>query len=183
MEQSDYFDWLCEMVCVDGRYNDESYYHLAKILFDEEFYWSLDYDDDRAADGLALRSRYRYEGGTEYPEGTCSVLEMLIALADRMEQHLDELDGECKTPIYFWAMLENLHLEGYSDAMFESRHPDSWPSLKRSIVSKLHHWMDRDIGYDGVGGIFPLSDPKRDQRNVDFWYQANAYILEHYYDD
>lgn len=180
MEYTDYFYWLCEMVCVDGRYNDQSFYHLAEILHRTEFFWSVDYDDDRADDGIALRSRYRYEGGEEQPDGTCSVFEMLVALADRMEQSLDELDGECKTPIFFWEMIENLHLEGYSDSVFNSRPEETWAHLERRIQKKLDRWMDRQIGYDGKGGIFPLKEPSRDQRFVDYWYQANAYMMENY---
>lgn len=183
MEYSDYFYWLCEMVCIDGRYNDQSFYKLADILFQEEYYWSLDYDEDRAGDGLELRSRYRYEGGQEYPEGPCSVFEMLVALADRMEQIMDELDGECKTPMFFWKMIENLRLDGYSDELFESRSPKSHPNLRKQICSKLYRWMDRHFAPNGGGGLFPLEHPRKDQREVDYWYQANAYIMEQYWED
>lgn len=182
MDRSDYFYWLCEMVCVDGRYNDTSYYRLAELLFQEEFYWVVDYDEDRADDGLEMRNRYRYEGGQEDPgSGTCSVFEMLVALADRMEQILDELDGECKTPIFFWQMIENLTLDRFSDEYFERLSESAQRSAEQRILKKLHKWMDRDIDYNGKGGIFPLRQPKRDQRDLDFWYQANAYILEEYW--
>lgn len=180
MEHSDYFYWLCEMVCIDGRYNDQSFYKLAEILFEEEYYWSLDYDDDRAGDGLELRSRYRYEGGEEQPGGMCSVFEMLIALADRMEQLMDELDGECKTPMFFWEMIENLHLDRYSDELFEHRGEKGYNNLRKQICSKLYRWMDRHFRSDGDGGLFPLKNPRKDQREVDYWYQANAYLTEHY---
>lgn len=179
MDRSDYFYWLCEMVCIDGRYNDQSFYELAEILFEEEYYWSLDYDDDRAGDGLELRRRYKYEGGEENPEGTCSVLEMIIALADRMEQIMDELDGECKTPMFFWEMIENLHLDGYTDELFEER-PNAHDNFKKQIRSKIYRWMDRSFKANGDGGLFPLENPQRDQREVDYWYQANSYIMEHY---
>lgn len=183
MERSDYYYWLCEMVCIDGRYNDQSFYRLADILFEEEYYWSLDYDDDRAGDGLELRSRYRYEGGEEDPTGMCSVFEMLIALADRMEQLLDELDGECKTPMFFWEMIENLHLDGYSDELFEKRGERGYPSLRKQVCSRLYRWMDRHFTAAGEGGLFPLEYPRKDQRLVDYWYQANAYIAENYRED
>lgn len=182
MDRSDYFYWLCEMVCIDGRYNDQSFYELAKILFEEEYYWSLDYDDDRAGDGLELRRRYKYEGGEENPDGTCSVLEMIIALADRMEQIMDELDGECKTPMFFWEMIENLHLDGYTDELFEER-PKAYDNFKKQIRSKIYRWMDRSFKANGDGGLFPLENPQRDQRKVDYWYQANAYIMEQYRED
>lgn len=181
MERTDYFYWLCEMVCIDGRYSDQQYYHLAEILWNEEFYWSNPYDSDRAGDGLSLRDCYIYEGGHNEelpPSIICSVFEMLVALADRMEQSLDELDGECKTPIFFWQMIENLSLENFTDSVFEgSKNPDN---LTRRVKKKLELWMDRRFDDDGEGGLFPLRSPRYDQRTVDFWYQANAYILENY---
>lgn len=183
MEYSDYFYWLCEMVYIDGRYNDQSFYKLAEILFEEDYYWRISYDDDRAGDGLDLRHRYKYEGGEEDPDGSCSVLEMLIALADRMEQIMDELDGECKTPMFFWQMIENLRLDGYSDDAFQNRTGAAYNRFKQQILKKLYFWMDRKFSYNGKGGLFPLKHPRKDQREVDYWYQANAYIMEQYWED
>ena len=38
--------------------------------------------------------------------------------------------------------------------------------------------IDRDYDASGFGGIFPLRRPAEDQRKVELWYQAAAYILE-----
>lgn len=175
----DYFEWLCELVCVDGRYTDESYWTLAKELYDTEFYWSLDMDADRAADGVALRYRYLNDGGNDRYEGECNVLEMLVALADRLDTIIDELDGEDRTPILFWNMIDNLGLSNFSDHMFDD-YPERVHTFHRRIIRKLEKWLDRDITYNGEGGLFPLQRPRSDQRNVDIWYQANAYLLEEY---
>jgi hypothetical protein len=32
----------------------------------------------------------------------------------------------------------------------------------------------------GLGGMFPLEDPREDQRAIEIWYQMMAYINENY---
>lgn len=175
----DYFVWLCEIVHVDTGYSDESFWSLAKILWNTDFIWILDMDLDRAEDGIALRERYSRIGGTYNYSGPCTVLEMLIALADRMDCVLDELDGECKIPLYFWEMINNLGLSSYSDLKF-TQNEDQRDHYYQEIDAILDNWMNRNIGYDGMWGLFPLRNPKEDQRDIDIWYQANAYMLENY---
>lgn len=174
---SDYFIWLCETVCVDGRYSDETYWTLAEILWGTEFTYILDMDADREADGVALRRRYRSCGGSDIYTGPCTVLEVLVALAGRMYDILDELDGEDKTPMLFWLMIDNLGLSNYSDTAF-SDYPDRAGLFERRIRKRLHAWLYRHINYNGEGGLFPLRNPRYDQRDIDIWYQANAYMIE-----
>lgn len=171
----DYFCWLCETVCVDGRYTDNAYWMLAKNLWNTDFRWSLDMDENRAADGKGFRYRYECEGGTDTYNGPCTVLEVLVALADRMDTCMDELDGECRIPMYFWEMIENLGLEEFDDQFFIQGGDDDG-----EIDYILERWLNRDYSYDGNGGIFPLKNPKEDQRNVELWYQMNAYLMENY---
>lgn len=175
----DYFVWLCEMVCVDGRYADESYWVLAKALWNTDYYYTIDMDADREADGMALRDRYAREGGLDGYDGPCTVLEVLIALADRMDCMLDELDGECKTPIFFWEMIENLGLENYSDTCFED-YPRRVHSFRNRIDETLETWLGRLFEHNGRGSPFPLHHSRMDQRETDLWYQANAYMIEKY---
>lgn len=180
----DYFSWLCEMVCVDGRYTDEAYWILAKALWDTDFTWILPMDESRAKDGEYLRYLYELDGGTDGYDGPCTVLEMLVALADRMDSVLDELDGEKRISLYFWEMIDNLGLSKYSDMALMS-HGDGYDVIlegreREGIDIILEDWMDRRIDYDGTGGLFPLKHPREDQRGVNIWYQCNAYMLENY---
>lgn len=180
----DYFSWLCEMVCVDGRYTDEAYWILAKTLWDTDFEWIIPIDENRARNGTYLRYLYELDGGTDSYDGPCTVLEMLIALAKRMDDILDELDGECRISMYFWEMIDNLGLIKYSDNNL--RCPGTGYDVilegveREGIDQILEDWMQRRIDYDGTGGLFPLRDPREDQRSVDIWYQCNAYMIENY---
>lgn len=183
----DYFCWLCEMVCVDGRYTDEAYWVLAKTLWDTDFFWLIEMDENRAMDGLYLRNRYEHEGGTDGYNGPCTVLEVLIALADRIDMVLDEVDGEFRVPIYFWEMLDNLGLTKYTDGSIIGTESGYGYSLEKDDLERddidyiLERWMNRKYDSDGYGGLFPLRNPKEDQRDVELWYQASAYIIERYF--
>ena len=47
-------------------------------------------------------------------------------------------------------------------------------------MAKLNKWMNRDIGYDGSGGLFPLKNPPGDERKVEIMYQMYAYVHENF---
>lgn len=177
--ESDYFIWLCEMVCVDGRYTDESYWILAKQLWDIDYEWIMEQDENRSKSVSILRHRYLAEGGKEWHDEIPSVLEVLIMLSDAIFDMLDELDGEDRRPMYFWEMIDNLGLIDFTDNRFRQL-PDrnSWDF--RRIRQRIDVWLDRRFDYDGTGSPFPLQKPREDQRNVELWYQMNAYIIENY---
>ena len=42
--------------------------------------------------------------------------------------------------------------------------------------------MSRDFDYNGYPGMFPLRKPIMDQRSVETWYRANAYMIEEYFE-
>lgn len=180
----DYFCWLCEMVCVDGRYADEAYWVLAKTLWNTDFIWALERDKNRIEDGLYLRDIYAHEGGTDGYDGPCTVLEVLVALADRIDTMLDEVDGENRVAMYFWEMIENLGLGSFTDEYFiggESGYDLILDHDEKDPIDHiLEQWMYREFEYDGYGSPFPLKDAKEDQRAIELWYQANAYIIERY---
>lgn len=171
-----YFYWLCSIVNADDP--DESFCHLLWVLFNREFYWTIEHDDNRAADGLYLRKDYAEAEFVDYRdlglEGSCSVLEMLIALACRINDELLWNPNEDKTVSIFWSMLSNLGFDGMSDEYWND---GLWVDAINFRVDTL---LDRAYSWDGSGGLFPLKTAKTDQRKVEIWYQANAYVLENY---
>lgn len=157
----------------------EDYGVLFDILYETEFTWKIDRDADRAEDGKDLRIRFAEESGMDLPDSVrdwpCSFLEMLIALAYSIEEQItyDPQFGN-QTASWFWTMMGNLHLDAMDDdMMFECGL--MMDAEVRDICDKV---MNRDYRADGYGGMFPLQEPYEDQRGVEIWYQANAYILE-----
>lgn len=176
--KTEYFQWLCELIHVET--GGASYWLLMKDLHSKEFTSGvITNDDNRAMDGMQLREEYivdsPYIDGPDI-EGPCSMLEMLIALARRIDFELSTPDDTRDlTPSYFWEMIENLGLMAYSD--------DVYISLNGmfEVNNVVSMFLAREYKKNGRGGLFPLKKSKEDQRGVEIWYQMNAYLMEHYY--
>lgn len=147
-----------------------TYWKLFQQLRDTEFVWFVHNDDNRVEDGRELR-RYFLDDirvseddvDQRWFHRSCSVLEMLIGLAIRIE-----FDAEFTVAKWFWEMLSNSGLSGYVDWRYDAR-------AVEDIVQRI---LWRTYNHDGDGGLFPLRHPELDQRHVELWYQAQAYLQE-----
>lgn len=161
-----YFRWLLKEIDYDTVKEEVADYSLLlQYLFEREFYWDVPHDDNRAADGVRLR----IEANAIYDFGKCSILEMMVALARRIDREIvPDFDRGNNTPKWFWAMVDNC-----GACKYDNRHWDE--DAVHYIFSMI---LYRGYGKDGKGGFFPLSKPKKDQRKVELWYQMQAYIIE-----
>lgn len=169
-----YFDWMYQLV-VDDRYS-ESYHKLFSKLFDTDFTYTIPMDGNRAEDGIDLRYRFGHE--CLYPDSMiacllddrpCSILEMMIALALRCEEHImDDPEIGDRTGKWFWIMLDNLGLGSMTDENYD-------PILVNDII---HRFLSHEYCRNGEGGLFTISNPPHDMRNTDIWYQMNWYLSE-----
>lgn len=158
---------------------------LFDIMMDTKFVWSEDIprDEDRAADGRYLRLRFAEEEDLEIPDEIlgypCSFLEFLVALAYSIE---DEIMYDPEEPDraseWFWTMMRNAGLSQYDDAMMLGGRTLT-DQLASSCIDKI---MKRRYEPNGDKGLFPLKHPAVDQRDVEIWYQANAYFIEEYFE-
>ena len=165
-----YFTWLYSQVdSVRTRNPSRTYWKLLKQLYTKEFVWIIPNDDNRAEDGRDLRYEFIEDQGLNYVDPDwlhlgCSMLEMLVALSRRLF-----FEAEEKPRWWFWHLIENLGLSGYTDAV-------DIPTNKVNDVLDRVIW--RTYSRSGNGGLFPLKKPSRDQRDVEIWYQLSAYLLE-----
>jgi len=174
MEENRYFDFLCSLV---GRSNEYS------ILLDElhgiEYYSLIPNDDDRGEDGKHLRQLFLDEvgphGSSSLPKSDCTVLEMLIGLSYRLEFETAQSRWEKKPSEWFWILVDNLGLSSWDNEGFDE-HREDW----EVPVEQVGGMLSREYESNGIGGLFPLKDPKKDQRRVEIWYQMSAYIMENY---
>lgn len=175
--KQDYFQWLCELVYIDSK--KDSYWILAKKLHETNFIWLVPNDDNRASDGIELRKEYfperSYKDYRRWNDNPCSVFEMLIALARRIDFDVKDPDDRRDfTHRYFWEMLDNLGLMQYDDDHYYERNgPIDCPAI-------LSNFLHREYCSNGEGGLFPLRHRGQDQRYVEIWYQMNAYVNERY---
>lgn len=152
---------------VDERF---TYDELFKHLYSYDFTWSdsVPGDINRAEDGLQLRHDLGFNDILQ--DKPCSVLEMLIALAVRIEQDLmyDSEEGD-RTAQWFWEMIVNMGLGSQYDRNYN-------PAYVNSCIEKF---IRREYDADGRnGGIFILNNPRRDLRYVEIWYQAMWWLTE-----
>lgn len=167
----EYYEWLCTMI------NPKEHYALLSYLHNSEFLWdpqTMPMDENRAEDGRGLRGIFTNIAGYHQYENhmtdACSVLEMLIGVARRMDYIMLEIGQEEQTDKWFWVLLENLGLDTYTDK-------DFYAGEVHDILMKF---MQRDIDFNGNGGLFPMIHADENQADVEIWYQMSAYLDEVY---
>lgn len=145
--------------------------HLHNI----EFTYVMPQDRNRAEDGLDLRYKFAVSQGykssadlvVNYLGGSCSVLEMMVALAIYCEESLmdDPRLGD-RTGQWFWEMITNLGL----GAMYNSH-------FDREFVDEvIGRFLNRDYRPDGKGGLFRVRDPGPDMRDMEIIAQLYRYL-------
>lgn len=182
----EYFMYLCNMVNMNNGNNEfdvydsnRTFFMLANKLFNTKFKFLIPMDENRLKDGGNLRYWYgllgsnfnSYEG---LDDGKVSVLEVLIALADRVDrdimQGIEPVDRSVK---WFWLFLNNLGIAHYTDIGWNYK-------SEVEVGTILDNWMMRNFDFAGNGSPFPLKNPVEDQRNVEIWNQVQYYIQENY---
>lgn len=164
-----YFNWLCSKID-DGR--GRNYAILLLKMFQTPFKVVVKKDENRVADGLALRDWFYEETGRgQYGSGIpCSVLEVLIALARRCEVEIMGEYEEDNTGKWFWMMVENIGLLPYDNAHFDND----------SVAHFLAHFLDRKWARGGQSGPFPLKTAKFDSRKQELWFLMCHWLDENF---
>lgn len=174
--RKEYYHWLCYIIRVNHERN--SYYLLAQTLHQKDYRWHVPNDDNRGEDGKSLREKFADDSGYntyEALDGPCTMLEFLIALAERCEAIMADSGYGDEVSRWFWEMLENVKLDRFTDEEFEER---GGTEAVNHILDKI---LSRYYKRNGQGGLFPLNYAEKDQRKVEIWYQMHTYLLENYY--
>lgn len=171
-----YFEWMYQLVCGEQHSKRLFYRKLLYLLHDMEFTYTIPMDGNRAEDGTDLRYRFGYENAYEssmiatyLDDQPCSVLEMMVALAIRCEEHImDDPDIGDRTGQWFWNMIVNLGLGSMSDTNFD-----------RDQVEKIiHKFLNHEYKRNGEGGLFTVKHIRINMRSVEIWYQMCWYLDE-----
>lgn len=174
MLKDEYFKWICDLIDADHLSAQHSYNRLLRHLHEIDFEYSIEMDGNRAEDGVDLRYRFGYEFSYEdsmiaslLDDCPCSVLEMMVSLAMRCEEHImDDPEIGNRTGEWFWNMISNLNLDSMDDCAYCSEYIDA-------VISKF---LNREYGRDGRGGLFTVPHCKKDLRSVEIWYQMCWYL-------
>ena len=146
---------------------------VCRLMHQVEFTPLVPYDENRVAVAAGLRNQFQKFAGSLGPgeisdlmEPNASVFEVLIGLAGQAD---DMIPLTIQT--WFSMFIENLGLDRYFDEYLERR--STWP-----VEAAINKFNNRQYRPNGRGGIFPLSHPQHDQREVELWYQMGAYMTE-----
>lgn len=175
--QYGYYEWLLGQVESPIA---ETHTMLLEKLHSIPFTWLVDMDANRAGDGINLRYIYMEKEGIDPKKAEkdhfspnkydCSVLEMLIALTRRFSKDVvGESFMTCAD--YFWIIMENLDLIRCVDSDFDEIY----------VEDRIDVMLNRVYDRNGDGGLFPLSNPKENQRNLEIWYQMCEWFNEKYW--
>ena len=171
-----YFEWIYCIVYSDDA--APSYRKLLSCLHNQEFYYVHPDDINRYVDGIDFRGLFAYYSGysndvvEKYLNiGNCTVLEMIAALAFRVEENImsDPDEGD-RTGQWFWDMIVNLGLSGMSDDDFDEDY----------CIEVITNFLNRNYLPNGKGGLFYVRQPFDDMREIDIWSQCMWYLDENY---
>lgn len=174
----EYKEWLKGLVYQTTVYNPKySYIKLFDFLYDCVFLVddAIPLDENRASDGLYLR--YQFAETYNYSDREvvasinkpCTILEMMVALSMRIEHVImDDPQFGNRAPSWFWCMVASLGLGGQDDISFDYKY----------CLRVISNFTEHKYKPNGEGGLFTVSNPNRDMRTVEIWWQANYYLNE-----
>lgn len=192
-----YFIWLMELVGLNGEDHvkfmtrgkeNGTYFRLANKLMYTTFRPIVPHDINRATDGINLRtwfaqSHSAFDNYTVLDDPNCSMLEMLIAFAQRIDRDIMQgPDDPDRSIDWFWLMLGNCGLSVYNDEKF-MQYDTTNVSIDMVVAELIDNVNSRNYDWRGVGGLFPVKDHKRgDYKTVELWYQMQDFLNENYID-
>lgn len=165
-----------ERVCGDWEPRGLSFHRLLTFLYNQNFTPSCELDGARAEDGLDLRYRFAQTQNVVYQDVQdaftgipCSMLEMMVALSIRIEEHiLEDAASGNRVGQWFWNMVVSLGLVAMDDTRFN----------EERAQSVLDRFNAREYQPNGAGGLFTLMHPTEDMRTIDIWYQLMGWLAE-----
>lgn len=177
--RNDYANWLIGLAYT-WCFQHGSYKKLMEYLYFHDFVSAYANDDNRIQDGIEMRFRftesftqtnYTYHDVYKYLTHNCNILEVMIALAQRCEDHImGDPDAGDQSGVWFWGMITNMHLEGMTDDNFDIS------LVERRVTGMLNHNYKKN----GDGGLFSVRNPNIDMRTAEIWYQMNWHLGEIY---
>lgn len=171
--REDYFDWIYKFVTPNDA-PTTSFRKLLHTLDDIDFSWTIPEDESRAMNGIEIRWKYAFENDMQDEwddikaalEKPCSVLEMIFALAVKMEGIIHDPHKGDRTHQWFWNMVVNMELYGQRDELFDE------PLVRKNVARMLN----REYKKNGQGGLFWMYWSTYDMPHTDIWTQMCWYL-------
>lgn len=185
-------EYLCYMMNRIGleAEGDDGYLRLCETLQEIEFIPQTAMDENRSSECIEIRKdfaehEYAMYGSTaedtaidildEIYGDNGTMFELLTVLAEKMAFEMYDSQYEASTRKWFTEMLCNCGIiDQCTNEAFEKE------GTEETIRDTMDSVIFRRTGWDGEGGLFPLSYPQYDQRKVELIIQMNNYLEENY---
>lgn len=169
--ENEYFRWLCDYIKCNKHRNRN---RLLEKLHKMEYKYFIDFDRNRAKDGIGMRRYFAEDTGYEdmlYKNMKCSVLEMLVGLSVQMQNMTEDITDNFKANNWFWKMMDNLELSYMTNTKY----------AEDIVESTINIFMDRMYERNGEKyNIFIINNIRDDLTKVELWYQMCWYIEDVY---
>ena len=179
---STYIEWLVRDKLGLSDKEWKTYNFLINSLSKIEFVAIHPQDENRAVDGLELRSQFSdetelYLDSSSGLPSKCSMLEMLAGLAVKIENRImRNVDIGDRTGKWFLMMINNMGLGDITNK--------NWKYDDESKIGDIcHRIIYRDYKSNGEGGLFPLKNKSINWKNEEIWNQCMAFLRENYQND
>lgn len=177
----EYYDWLMSLIhpAPNITYRLHQYSLLLYELWKREFCWFdvHEGEESRAMDGKTLRDQFIMDFDAtpdSVPQGPCTVLEMLIAFALRIDQQIHNWQVGNRPWVVMEMFIDNLGLSDLCDSQLNPMRDAGY------INARLETWMAHKLGRKGEGGLFRFKRPILTINDMDNWAQMNRWIIENF---
>lgn len=169
-----YLNWITGAIDDDRRWRVRTHQKLIHRMHRTPFAVKDQNDQPRENDGYDLRWRFIWENDypidyaitvPDVPEGQCSVLEMMTALALRADENFTK-SSSSSVPTFFWDMVKSMGLLGETDNMYDDE----------NVKHHLYIFNSRTYEPNGHGGLFMFRNTEEDMRNISIWDQLCRWV-------
>lgn len=163
-----YYQWLQELVWADREPYDE-YVMLISSLHKMPYRWVSENDKNRASDGIKMRELFVETEGydvEDIPDRPCSVFEMLVGFANRIERDIMGVPGNDHPELWFWIMIKNLGLDVCVDKAYNESY----------FRQQVEGWMDQKPKIYPKYSPFPVKQQFRYGQKMELWRAMNLYL-------
>ena len=185
---NEYRQWLISQV--EPNNGPDGYSWLCEVLHGIAFFPIMEMDWNRNDEALGLSSEWAESEGLgvdetnlaldiieeSHPCGFCTMLELFVVMARHMHFELMYSSYDRDISDWFKELIDNCGLGSFTNDFVKGVEKECDDRITELISTVIF----RKYGWDGEGGMFPLSRPSTDQRDEELLVQMNNYIAERY---
>ncbi len=142
-----------------------------------EFHYIMETDKNRSLEALKFRNEFVSLTNSQaiyaIMPGPATVLEVLIAMAERADDVMYDPAVGKRPSQWFWLFIHNLGLDYLVDA--------NWTfDANNYIFVTVTKWMDRRFTPDGIGTPYPIPGCRANLQEVPIWDAMNWYLADNF---